>query len=524
MSERRASRDSDILVPIGDRIRYLQLFRFAMVAVAAGYWLALPAYRALPGAWLAGLTAAYLGLSLLGSPVLRLRRKAGLAYSGFLLLADGVYLAAVAYSPGGLLTPFRYIVVLHLITVTLLASFRTGLKLAMWHTLLLWLDQELRGGILPALPPHAGAGTQVALFTAVLWLAAVTTASFGAVNERELRRHGYDMRALARLGWRLEQAALPHEVAGTFIDALADDFTLERIALIEVDGGRAAPLACRGVGLSPDGTGTPFSPAGDALIAQVLRDGATLLVATADPVRDPWLAWAFPGARNVGLVPLRADGRGIGVLCFEYGLRRGSRIEQRTLAMIERFASHASLALLNAALLRQVYELASTDGLTGAANRRTFDERLELECGRAQDGASLTLLMLDVDHFKQVNDKHGHAAGDEVLRQVVGHIRRTCRARDLVARYGGEEFAILLPDTGPDAARQLGERIRLAIADARDAVPVTVSLGMATWEPPVRGPQELVEVADQALYHSKLTGRNRLTIGPVVSSSAGSAA
>jgi diguanylate cyclase (GGDEF)-like protein len=192
---------------------------------------------------------------------------------------------------------------------------------------------------------------------------------------------------------------------------------------------------------------------------------------------------------------------------------------------IERFVSLASLALVNATLLQRVYEMASTDGLTGAANRRTFDERLRLECDRAaRYGTPVTLVMVDVDHFKKVNDTHGHAAGDEVLRQVVGLTRALCRPDDLVARYGGEEFALLLPGTGEEEARALGERVRRAIGEHRGAVPVTVSLGLATWQDRVDSPAALVATADAALYHSKLTGRDRLTVGPVLSSFSGSAA
>jgi len=507
---RRSTVDGDLLVPVGDRMRYLLVFRLAAVVGAGAYWVGLPGYRAVPATALVAVSAAYLGLAVLGGLAWKLPRDLAVAVSGMMLLLDGVYLGVVAYHPTDALTPYRYLVIPHLITVTLLASFRTGLKLALWHTLLIWLDQQLRGPLLPALPHPAVA--QVAVFTGVLWLVAVTTAAFGAVNERELRRHGYDMRALARLGWRLEHALLPGEVAGTVVKALADDFALDRVALLEVHDGQAALLASHG----QDGPAGGH-PGADELVAVVLREGRTLLVSRPHPGRDPWLAAMFPGGVNIGLVPLHADGRTTGVVCFEYGLRRGSRIEQRTVAMIEQFTSLASLALVNAALLQQVYAQASTDGLTGAANRRTFDERLRAEWQRATgQHAPLTLVLLDIDHFKGVNDRYGHATGDEVLRQVVGLAQAVCRPTDLVARYGGEEFAILLPDTGLDEALALAERVRVEVAKQAAPVPVTVSLGLATLpHPPVR-PEELVSVADQALYHSKLTGRNRVTAGPVV--------
>ena len=402
-----------------------------------------------------------------------------------------------------------------------MASFRTGLKLATWHTLLLWMDFQWRGTLLPGVAHPAGAPrpmTQVALFTAVLGLAAVTTAAFGAVNERELRRHGSDMRALARLGLRLEQGTQPTEVAATVVDALAADFALDRVLLMEVQDGRVTARAAAGsAAASAAGSGAAAEPvpegdaAADELIAHVLRTGGSVLVGRADPARDPWLAAGLPGAVNLGLVPLNADGRTIGLLCFVHGLRRGSRIEQRVLSMIERFAAHAALALANANLLQKVVESAATDGLTGAANRRSFDERLRAECDlAARRGTTVSLVLMDIDHFKSINDRFGHQTGDEVLRQVVERTRSRVRPDDLTARYGGEEFAILLPGTGTDDACELAERVRQEVAAHAEPVPATVSVGVATWQPGIDSPDALVAAADKALYQAKQTGRDRV--------------
>ena len=513
------STGDDLLVPIADRMRYLQVFRLGMVAVAGVYWLLAPAYRGLPAIAVGLVSVAYLALSLTGTRIWRLRRDLAVAVSGVTLLADGVYLALVAYSPGQSLTPFRYLAIVDIITVTLLASFRTGLKMAMWHTLLLWLDFQWRGTMLPGAAHTAAATTgarptiQVALFTAVLGLSAVTTAAFGAVNERELRRHGLDMRALARLGLRLEQVTRPTEVAATVVDALAGDFALDRVLLLEVQEGRvtarAAATARAGQVAAepvPDG-----DAGGDELVAHVLRTGRIVLVGKADAERDPWLAGALPSAVNLGLVPLNADGRVIGVICFVHGLRRGSRMEQRVLSMVERFAAHASLALANANLLQKVVESAATDGLTGAANRRAFDERLRHECELATSrGTPVSLVLMDIDHFKKINDTHGHQTGDEVLRQVVKRTRSRVRPDDLTARYGGEEFALLLPATSIDEACELAERVRQEVAAHPVPVPATVSLGVASWHDGMESPDALVAAADQALYRAKQTGRDRV--------------
>lgn len=161
-------------------------------------------------------------------------------------------------------------------------------------------------------------------------------------------------------------------------------------------------------------------------------------------------------------------------------------------------------------------ELAATDALTGLANRRTLDQRLRLEWERAQrSGEPLALLMIDVDHFKAFNDRHGHQGGDEALRNVARVIGSNIRRpADLAARYGGEEFAVILPDTDSDGASVIAEHIRSAVehlppADG-DALSVTVSIGLSTWDKRSRGSlEELMLSADRALYDAKHSGRNR---------------
>ncbi|ETK40428.1 diguanylate cyclase [Pseudomonas fluorescens FH5] len=162
-------------------------------------------------------------------------------------------------------------------------------------------------------------------------------------------------------------------------------------------------------------------------------------------------------------------------------------------------------------------ELAATDALTGLANRRTLDERLRLEWDRAQRSIeSLSVLMIDVDHFKAFNDRHGHQGGDEALRAVAqviaSHIRRPA---DLAARYGGEEFAVVLPNTDAKGAWVIAEHIRKGVQHlprkAGDEQPITVSIGMSTWQKHSRiSLEDLLLKADQALYQAKHSGRNRI--------------
>ena len=162
------------------------------------------------------------------------------------------------------------------------------------------------------------------------------------------------------------------------------------------------------------------------------------------------------------------------------------------------------------ARLRQI---AITDPLTGVKNRALFDERIVEEYDRAiRYGRPLSIVLLDVDHFKQFNDTFGHLAGDETLRAVAARLTSTARSCDVVARYGGEEFAVILPDADRDGALVLGERCRSVIATgpwSRRAM--AVSVGVATLTPEHLNAWDLVEDADEALYRSKKKGRNCVT-------------
>ena len=164
-----------------------------------------------------------------------------------------------------------------------------------------------------------------------------------------------------------------------------------------------------------------------------------------------------------------------------------------------------------------------TDGLTGWHNRRYLQRRLPEELARAQRHLQpLSGLLLDVDHFKCVNDNHGHATGDRVLRDVADRVKRELRSSDVAVRYGGEEFAVLLPQTGLRDAARLAERIRQTVAGAPfrgqdgEELAVTLSIGVAQLRAQAQGMdieglgQQLFEDADFALYQAKAGGRNRV--------------
>jgi two-component system, cell cycle response regulator len=246
---------------------------------------------------------------------------------------------------------------------------------------------------------------------------------------------------------------------------------------------------------------------------------------------DPWLGQfdaarhevLFPlyaRIRSVALVPLRREGRLFGSINLgsddaERFTREHATDFLRHLGFIAAFCLEN--AMNRARLTRNVF----TDVLTGWHNRRYLESRLREELARCRrEHSTLTCLMIDVDHFKRINDEHGHAAGDEVLKSVARRVSRAVRGSDVAARYGGEEFVILLPGTEHAAAALLAERIRRAVADEpfeiggkAPLLGVTVSIGVAEYrghdgDDVERSCEKLLERADVALYEAKTGGRN----------------
>lgn len=160
------------------------------------------------------------------------------------------------------------------------------------------------------------------------------------------------------------------------------------------------------------------------------------------------------------------------------------------------------------ALTAQLAELADVDGLTGCLNQRAFGRSMDEHCTRSEPGATTALIIVDLDHFKQVNDGHGHIAGDMVLGLVADALRHAVRTDDLVARIGGDEFAVIAPGLRLDAAEALADRCRRAIEKAAASWQVTGSIGVVAVPAPT-DPVAMYELADRAAYEAKRAGRNR---------------
>ncbi|MDQ3918125.1 MAG: GGDEF domain-containing protein [Acidobacteriota bacterium] len=193
-----------------------------------------------------------------------------------------------------------------------------------------------------------------------------------------------------------------------------------------------------------------------------------------------------------------------------------------------RFGFMVILAHLVASFKRSLEherELARTDYLTGALNGRSFGELAAAEIERARRHSHpFTVAFLDVDDFKQVNDRHGHSAGDRLLKTVADTIRRSLRAVDSVARLGGDEFAVLMPETGAAAAQVVIRRVRRRLVEAarKEGLPVTFSIGVVTWDAPPASVDEMLRAADALMYTAKRRGKN--TVRHTVSNAPANAA
>jgi len=238
-----------------------------------------------------------------------------------------------------------------------------------------------------------------------------------------------------------------------------------------------------------------------------------------------WFPWVA-GVESCAMLPLLRENTIVGSL--HMGSASRSRFTpDKAVDFMARLASIVAVCLENGVNHEHLRRLSLIDMLTRVKNRRSFDQDLSRELARAvRYMQPLSCLFIDVDHFKKVNDSHGHQAGDVALKQIAQLVRRQLRQTDHLARYGGEEFAALLPDCHRETAIHIAERIRLLaestpiVAEGVKPFHITLSIGLCTWQPLPGGArddgpwvgQRLVANADAAVYEAKRTGRNRICV------------
>jgi len=341
-------------------------------------------------------------------------------------------------------------------------------------------------------------------------------------NERSLRRfQEQELRVIAANGFR--------ELIETLLFQHRKTFGLDSVALALVDSEYEIRRALEAAKVEVRDYPDLMFLQNDLRLSAFYGGVPRPLLGKFDPVKHGFLfPRNLPLPGNVALLPLARHGRLIGSL--NLGSNDQNRFT-RDLAtdFLEHLGAVVTVCVDNVCITERLKNISLTDPLTGVHNRRYFDERLREETGLGLRRRSpLVCLLLDIDHFKRINDGHGHQVGDWVLREVAGRIKSQLRLSDSLSRYGGEEFAALLSGTDEPQAMAIAERIRRSIADRPFELPeqvslaVTLSVGLAAL-PSLPGTRsldaamrELVEAADRALYRAKDGGRNRVVSASTV--------
>jgi diguanylate cyclase (GGDEF)-like protein len=327
------------------------------------------------------------------------------------------------------------------------------------------------------------------------------------VFQRALRSRVERREALLDIVRAVNTTLEPARIADLIVERAATWVPAPCWAIVASDlAGQSTVLADRG--LAPD-----MGPAVYSVAAWVMDQGEEF--ATADLRVDARVRHGAVG--SVLAFPLVCRGRRVGALV---GLDRASsqrepRLAPATLRALRILLEPAAVALDNALLLRRAEELSVTDDLTHLYNSRFLDQALRRETKRAsRSGRPLSVLFIDLDGFKSVNDTHGHLCGSRALVEAAAVIRGSARETDMVARFGGDEFAMVLPDTGSEGAFAVGERIRerlaahVFLASEGLSVHLTGSVGVATFPDVAGTAEELLQAADQAMYRVKDLGKN----------------
>jgi diguanylate cyclase (GGDEF)-like protein len=367
----------------------------------------------------------------------------------------------------------------------------------------------------PAFPAEA-AGLLRSGAALLAWLGGAGEAMTAALDRvAALHRLSEAAHALASAAEGADVAR--HAVTAALALAPAD---VALLAVRDPDGGRLRVAAAAGPAAPREGASFPAAAglAGRALALDTAlpapgRQGG----AAAGPVLGEAPGWSPTPGGALAVVPLPGGGHNVGVLIAAAGGGAPPYDEARRL-LLGSLARLAGAELHRRALERSLAELARTDPLTRLANRRAFDEALAAALRRSERyGHATSVLLLDLDHFKRVNDTYGHAVGDLVLQNVAEVLRSTARGVDVPARLGGEELALLLEHTPPEGARHVAERIRERVARLPFPCPegtfhVTVSIGVACGPPVPTQPAALLTAADAALYEAKRAGRDRVVL------------
>lgn len=355
-----------------------------------------------------------------------------------------------------------------------------------------------------------------------------TNIHLGQINTRYYYLHG-DLQEQVEILSRLKDSITrPHrsldadDIVSNTLEAIHDDFGFDRIIAFTIDATTRTlkPTAFKDVtGLGAAIMDLEIHPdSSDGQFVECLRKHVPVLITGRNQEEANVLS--FLNTREIGIVPFTSNNKIIGVLGID-NAASGKAVRLSDLSMVSIVANELGMALEHARAFEQVQQRADFDGLTRAYNRTAIDRLLaEAYEDAARGDVDLSVAMVDVDLFKAFNDQYGHLAGDSILKLIAGTLIKFSRPTEIVGRYGGEEFFCILRDTDMEGAVNYGERIRTKIEDLgyllRNRFPdheLTISIGVASFQAHIRVKEELIDMADQAMYAAKAAGRNRVMIG-----------
>ena len=437
---------------------YLSVLRWSLGSIVLALMALAPRIAIIPVGRIVAATIAYLAVSV-GPFALRRDRRLALPSMQAALLLDGIYLAAVVAFTGGVVSPLLFLVYAHVVAVTLLCSYRTGLKIALWHTTLFLLvvrsiDARIIEG--SAKLPEGGSGVAVALAVTGLWLLTLGTATAAAASERQLRRQKVDLASLSTMVARIDAGRAAEEIPGILLEELRDTFGFERGVVLASPEGDLRVLAATDQGPLHD------LPAGlDPLIEGVWTDRAARLVRQIDPATDPRLAALLPGARNLLVVPLfREGGHALGAVALERG-GTSTGMRRWVVSMVEQFVAHAALALHNAWLTED--REAQLETIRGLERKlRAHNQELEVKVAERTEELRETIQSLEeIDEQRRRLLAHVVQAAEDERRRIANDIHDDPVQKMVVLKMRLELLAKANPDL-PD------------LDDARDAVLGTI--------------------------------------------------
>jgi len=336
-----------------------------------------------------------------------------------------------------------------------------------------------------------------------------------ADNDRQL----YELKIFHDVAKALTSTLDLDTILQTIMDKMAAYFEPATWSLIMIDESSHEPYYAASVGGGAESLAALRLSDGSTLTEWVIAHSETLVIENVndDPIVDPdsRRGW-FEGSCSVVCVPVPTNGKVMGVIQL---LNIDMRVYVRSELLLHTLADYAAIAIENARAVHRIQELSITDDCTGLYNARHLFTVIADEVHRsARFGYEFTLLFLDLDHFKWVNDQHGHLVGSKLLAEVGVCLRENLRLVDAAFRYGGDEFAILLPQTSREAGLRVARRIayvfhhRQWLPDDDFQIELRASIGLATYPADATTPQAIVQRADEMMYTVKQAGRDNIAI------------